>query len=399
MSRPEPNPRNRRRRGMEQWSMHLTKLTALFAIGMMIGGGAVAALLAPPTGESRGSAATTLDKLLERNGSTMDKDGKTTGPRYSRSGHDLTPLTQARMDELAKKLDPKDAEIILAKGTERAFCGNLLDNKKDGAYVCKLCGLPLFASDSKFNSGTGWPSFFQPIDRDHIRYEKDTSHGMTRVEIMCARCGGHLGHVFEDGPRPTGLRYCLNSASLEFIEKVDGRIDWPEASRPIRTETAYFAGGCFWGVEDRFQQTPGVIDAVSGYMGGDVRNPTYKQVCSEDTGHAEVVMVKFDPTRITYRELLARFFRYHDPTQLNRQGPDIGDQYRSAIFTVGPEQAAQARAFIEEQSRSDRFKTRRIVTQVVESEKLPEAGRFTPAEEYHQDYHEKHGGHCAMPGE
>ncbi len=380
--------------------MHLKKLTALFAIGLVIGGAAVAALLAPPTGGTGGSADATLGKLLERNGSTMDKDGKTAGPRYSRSGHDVTPLNQQRIDELAKKLQPEDAKVILAKGTERPFCDRSLhDNKKEGAYACKLCGLPLFASDAKFNSGTGWPSFFQPVDRDHIRYEKDASHGMNRVEIMCARCGGHLGHVFEDGPRPTGLRYCLNSASLDFFEKKDGKIDWPEASRPIRTETAYFAGGCFWGVEDRFQQTPGVVNAVSGYMGGTTKNPTYKQVCYEDTGHAEVVKVVFDPARVTYKELLARFFKYHDPTQLNRQGPDIGDQYRSAIFTVGAEQAAAARAFIEEQSRTDRFKTRRIVTQVVESEKLAEAGRFTPAEEYHQDYHEKHGGHCAMPGE
>ncbi|MFN7021717.1 MAG: bifunctional methionine sulfoxide reductase B/A protein [Phycisphaerales bacterium] len=322
---------------------------------------------------------------------------ETAGPIYSKSGHDVTPLTPARIDELSKKLTPEEARIMLAKGTERAFCeGTLHDNKKEGTYICRLCGLPLFSSDAKFDSGTGWPSFYQPVDPMHIRYERDTSHGMVRTEIMCNRCGGHLGHVFEDGPRPTGLRFCLNSASLEFFEKKDGKIELPPAARPVKTETAYFAGGCFWGVEDRFQQLPGVIDAVSGYMGGQRENPTYKQVCTGTTGHAETVRIVFDPARISYGQLLERFFKFHDPTQLNRQGPDIGDQYRSAIFTVGPEQAAAARAFIEQQSKTDRFKNRRIVTQV---ESVEKAGKFFEAEDYHQDYHLKHGGHCPMPAE
>src|SRR5262245_3702380 len=135
------------------------------------------------------------------------------GPVYSKSAYDVTPLTQQRIDELAQKLTPEEASIILSKGTERAFCGNLLDNHKDGVYLCRLCGLPLFSSDAKFNSGTGWPSFFKPFDDAHVRQTKDTSHGMTRTEITCARCDAHLGHVFDDGPRPTGLRFCLNSAS------------------------------------------------------------------------------------------------------------------------------------------------------------------------------------------
>lgn len=318
------------------------------------------------------------------------------GPQYSKSGYDVTPLKQDKIDELARKLNPEDAKIILAKGTERAFCGNLLDNKKEGVYVCKLCGLPLFRSDDKFDSGTGWPSFFQPFDKAHIRYERDDSYGMVRTEIMCNRCGGHLGHVFEDGPKPTGLRYCLNSASLDFVEKKDGKVDFPPASRPVKTETAYFAGGCFWGVEDRFQQTAGVIDAVSGYMGGKTKNPTYKQVCYEDTEHAETVKVVFDPARVSYSQLLERFFKYHDPTQLNRQGPDIGDQYRSAIFTTTPEQQEAVKMFIAEQQKTDRFKSREIVTQVVSADN---AGPFYEAEEYHQDYHLKHGGHCPLPQE
>lgn len=313
-------------------------------------------------------------------------------PVFSKSGHDITPLSQDRIDELAKDLSPEDAAIILKKGTEPAFCGNLLDNKKEGVYTCKLCGLPLFSSEHKFDSGSGWPSFFRPYDTDHIRYDEDTSYGMRRIEIMCNRCGGHLGHVFEDGPKPTGLRYCLNSASLEFTEK---GTEMPDASKPVQTETAYFAGGCFWGIEDRLQQVPGVIDAVSGYMGGRVDNPTYKQVCYTDTGHAETVRLTYDPAKVSYDELLGWFFKIHNPTQLNRQGPDIGTQYRSAIFAADEKQLKEAERFIAEQQASNpRFKDKKIVTQVVLG-----GGTFWEAEEYHQDYHLKHGGSCPLPTE
>lgn len=313
-------------------------------------------------------------------------------PVYSKSGHDVTPLSRARIDELAAKLTPDEAKVILAKGTEPAFCGNLVDNKKEGVYVCRLCALPLFASSSKFESGTGWPSFFQPVDPAHVRSEEDISYGMRRVESLCARCGSHLGHVFDDAPQTaTGLRFCMNSVSLDFVEKGS---PMPEASRPVKTETAYFAGGCFWGVEDLFQQVPGVIDAVSGYMGGAKENPTYKEVCAGDTGHAETVKIVYDPARLTYQQLLEKFFRFHNPTQLNRQGPDHGTQYRSAIFAVGDTQAADARAFIQAQQATERFRGRTIVTQVAEAAK---SGKFYPAEEYHQDYHVKHGGHCALP--
>ncbi|MFA6046034.1 MAG: bifunctional methionine sulfoxide reductase B/A protein [Phycisphaerales bacterium] len=316
---------------------------------------------------------------------------KTASPEYSKAGYNVKHLSKAEIDKLALTLSKEDADVILARGTERAFCGNLLDNHKDGVYVCKLCGLPLFASNAKFNSGTGWPSFFQPFDKDHITEIVDKSYGMTRTEIECARCGGHLGHVFDDGPAPTGLRYCLNSASLTFYEKGE---ELPAASKPIQVQTAYFAGGCFWGVEDRFQQVPGVIDAVSGYMGGKVKDPTYKLVCSEETGHAETVKVTFDPAKVSYKELLAWFFKLHDPSQLNRQGPDYGTQYRSAIFAATPEELAEAKAFIAEQQGTKRFEGRKIVTQV---ESVEQAGQFYAAEEYHQDYHLKHGGSCPMP--
>ncbi len=320
-----------------------------------------------------------------------DHEGKTVSPtnprEYSRSAYRIAPLPKDEIDALASKLTDEQRRIILNRGTEPSFCGDLLDNHKEGVYVCRLCGLPLFSSDAKFTSGTGWPSFYQPFDPDHIRNIEDNSFGMKRVEIRCARCDGHLGHVFPDGPEPTGLRYCLNSASLEFFEKGD---PLPERSRPIPTETAYFAGGCFWGVEDRFQHVEGVIDAVSGYQGGHVENPTYQQVCTDKTGHAESVRVVFDPSRVTYRQLLEKFFEFHDPTQLNRQGPDHGTQYRSALFPVNDEQRRVAEAFIAEQNKQGRW-AGRVVT------RIEPFSPFYEAEAYHQDYNARHGRSCPAP--
>ena len=139
-------------------------------------------------------------------------------PRRSQSGHDLTPPSPTERERLAAALSPEERRVLLHQGTEPAFCGGLLSNKKDGVYACRLCGLPLFLSTAKFESGTGWPSFYQPFDPEHVATVRDASHGMVRTEIRCARCGGHLGHVFDDGPAPTGLRYCLNSAALQFAE-------------------------------------------------------------------------------------------------------------------------------------------------------------------------------------
>ena len=328
----------------------------------------------------------------------------TTAKKYSRSGYDITPLSRERVAELAKKLDPEAYRVTQKAGTEPAFCGTLLDNKKDGVYCCVVCGLPLFSSTAKFNSGTGWPSFFQPFDRQHVGGRDDGSHGMERVEIFCTRCNAHLGHVFDDGPRPTGLRFCLNGAALKFYEAKDER---PPESMPAttETETAYFAGGCFWGVEHYFQQAPGVFSAESGYMQGSTLNPTYKEVCEQDDApasnrpagfktHAEVVKVVFDPKVITYRQLLEGFFEMHDPTQLNRQGPDYGTQYRSGLYTVNAQQAEVAKAFVAELGAKSLFKGRKIVTEI------EPAKEFYPAEEYHQDYLEKNpsrGCHIGKP--
>jgi peptide methionine sulfoxide reductase msrA/msrB len=304
-------------------------------------------------------------------------------PRYSKSGYDVTPLSPEEVAKLAAKLDPEAYRVTQRSGTEPAFCGNLLDNHKDGVYVCAVCGLPLFSSQHKFNSGTGWPSFYQPFDPDHIVRRVDTSYGMVRTEILCARCGAHLGHVFEDGPPPTG--YCLNSAALKFYEN---GAQLPPESQPVKTAVAYFAGGCFWGVEHYFDEGPGVLDAISGYMQGHVDHPTYRQVCTDTTGHAETVKVIYDPRRISYHRLLEAFFAMHDPTQLNRQGPDVGDQYRSGIWVVNDEQRREAEAYIAELAASGRYGGRTIVTQV------QTAKTFWPAEEYHQDYITKNGAAC-----
>ncbi|MBI4567536.1 MAG: bifunctional methionine sulfoxide reductase B/A protein [Planctomycetes bacterium] len=308
-----------------------------------------------------------------------------TNPRYSKSGYDITPLPRARVEELAKALDPEAFRITQRADTERPFCGTLLDNKKEGAYLCVVCGLPLFSSEHKFNSGTGWPSFHTPVDQGHVGERADTSHGMSRAEIFCARCDAHLGHVFPDGPPPSGRRFCLNSASLRFAFR---GAPLPAESRPVETETAYFAGGCFWGIEHFFQRGPGVVDAVSGYMQGRTERPSYQEVCGHATGHAETVKVVFDPRRITYHRLLEAFFVMHDPTQLNRQGPDVGDQYRSGVYFANERQQGEAEAFIRELARKKEYAGRKIVTEV------QAAQTFWPAEEYHQDYIEKTGRAC-----
>lgn len=335
-----------------------------------------------------GPGATRHYEPLRADGARMMSESSTSAKDrvFSRSGYDITPLTDAEKVPLIAKLTPEQIRITQKSGTEAAFCGNLLDNKKDGVYCCVVCGLPLFDSDDKFDSGTGWPSFSTTYDPKHVTGKEDRAYGMVRIEINCARCGSHLGHVFEDGPAPSRLRFCLNSESLVFHER---GTELPPESRPIATEVAYFAGGCFWGVEHYFQKGDGVIDVSSGYMQGHVDDPTYEDVLTKKSGHAEAVKVVYDPTRISYRRLLEAFFVMHDPTTLNRQGPDVGPQYRSGVYAANQEQLDEAKRYVAELTLANAF--RNPITTEVEL-----AAEYFEAEDFHQDYIERTGRACSL---
>lgn len=263
-----------------------------------------------------------------------------------------------------KELTPEEKHIIIDKGTERPFTGKYTDNFENGIYTCRQCGAALFVSSSKFKSECGWPSFDDAIP-DAVNKTLDADG--RRIEITCAACGGHLGHVFT-GEMLTSknTRYCVNSISMDFI---------PES----KTETAIFASGCFWGVQYQLQKIKGIYYTLVGYTGGDVANPTYKQVCEHTTGHAEAVKVVFDPNQASYEDIAKIYFETHDPTQTDGQGPDIGDQYRSEIFYTSEAQKETAQKLID----ILKAKGLDVVT------KLTPAQTFWSAEQYHQNYYIK----------
>lgn len=269
-----------------------------------------------------------------------------------------------------KPLNEEEQRVILHKGTEAPFSGKYYRHKAAGTYLCRRCGAPLFDSKDKFNSGCGWPSFDAEI-AGAVRRVPDADG--ERTEIVCAKCGGHLGHVFE-GERltPKNTRYCVNSVSLLFK---------PSGGSKEKLETAIFAGGCFWGVEYLMKDVAGVVSIEAGYTGGYRPNPTYEEVCSDLTGHAEAVRIVFNPQRVSFQTLAKRFFEIHDPTQFCGQGPDWGEQYRSEIFYTNPNQKQIAEQLVEEL----RQKGFPVVTRITR------AGDFWPAEAYHQHYYQRTG--------
>ncbi len=299
-------------------------------------------------------------------------------------------------DDKKKGLTPIQFHVTQECGTEPPFHNEFWNNKKAGIYVDIVSGEPLFSSLDKFDSGTGWPSFTRPLKDSNIITKLDHRGGMTREEVRSKKADSHLGHVFDDGPRPTGLRYCINSAALGFIpaedlqkegygefrQLFDKQKSAPEGSE---YELATFAAGCFWGVDSIFKQQKGVMETTVGYAGGAHPNPTYRDVCTGMTGHAEAVLVKYDPKIISYEDLLSLFWRLHNPTTPNQQGPDIGTQYRSAIFYHNDAQRIAAEKSKEEFDRWGVY-SNKAVTQIVP------ASTFYPAEDYHQDYFEKNSG-------
>jgi len=265
-------------------------------------------------------------------------------------------------------------------GTEPAFNNAYWNEHRPGIYVDVNTGVALFSSLNKFDSGTGWPSFTQPIDNASLIEKEDDSLGIVRTEVRTN--ASHLGHVFDDGPNGS-LRYCINSASLKFIPYTElNTSGYAQYEKLFPYEKAMFSGGCFWGVQHLLDKVPGVIYTEVGYTGGHTVNPTYEDVSSGNTGHAESVLVIFDPSEITYRELLGYFWRLHDPTQLNKQGPEVGSQYRSAIFYFNDAQKIIAQESKKEFDDSKVF-SKPAVTEIVA------AGPFYKAEEYHQEYIDK----------
>jgi len=297
---------------------------------------------------------------------------------------------------LKKKLSPEQFAVTQRGETEPAFRNAYWDHHKPGLYVDVVSGEPLFSSQNKFDSGTGWPSFTRPLAGVDLTERMDGGAGAPRTEVRSKLADSHLGHVFDDGPADQGgKRYCINSAALQFVPVLElqqagyGPRLTPFVAAGLvpkpALESAILAGGCFWGMEEILRQIPGVTKATVGYSGGQTTNPTYEDICTGRTGHAEAVELVFDANRLSYEDLLGYFFRMHDPTTLNRQHNDVGTQYRSAIFYSNEEQKKTAERVRATLDAAKKFK-RPITTEITA------AARFYPAEDYHQKYLVKNPG-------
>lgn len=288
--------------------------------------------------------------------------------------------------ELKQKLNARQYDVTQHDATEPPFQNEFWDNHAAGLYVDVVSGEPLFSSNEKYDSGCGWPSFTKPLQPHSLSYKDDFKKPNPRLEVRSVTADSHLGHVFQDGPAPLNTRYCINSAALRFIPVHDlekeGYGEFKTLFVPQTKQIATVAAGCFWGVEHLFKDLHGVTNTEVGYAGGETSDPKYPQVKTGTTGHAEAVQIEFDPNKISYEDVLRYFFKLHDPTTPNRQGNDLGTQYRSAIFYHSDEQKIVAERVKQEVGMSGKW-PKQLVTEL-----LP-ATRFFVAEDYHQDYLDK----------